>query len=300
MNKKILFFAFIFIFILSSISAASPPKFVYFNLNFSSIELPQGDWQLSRVDLSGQEVSEKEAKNLLEIITADYLPVKSLCGVPDYLISGYDSLQKKPQELSDAGYYVYSDDYEENYLFIEDSTYNSCAIPYGYGQYNSNFETIYENKYKATINFWIYVYKKGHELYEAGARAKFSYPNYCEIEEDICQMSVSEGVSNGPYIFVLEKMNSNSEIYFSNPILVNWNYSGDLYFDYSPNIYELNIETFNINDGELSLSFIGSKKIDKNDLSDVSPKLKSKIIYTSFVLIILVLIILFIIYKRRK
>jgi len=231
-----------------AVFAALPPTSAYFEIDFSQSDLPEGNWQLSIISIPLYGTDTTRAEDVFNTIKSTYLDVKNLCGVPDYLEIRANPSQSEISELQSA-YPIYEKaiigkgnygDYDNVYYFLTEEKYKECIVPSGYEKYNT-LDKILKHKYKATVNFWIYHYNKGIELKKGGKDITAFYPPYCEIEDGLCTLHVTEG-TQGPYFVVLEKMNSRDKIYFSEPVNINWEGLGEVKWKrFKPDTYSLNI-----------------------------------------------------------
>jgi hypothetical protein len=183
------------------------------------------------------------------------------------------------------------------YYILAGEEYSTCQIPIGHGFYNSNFSTISQNKIKATTNFWIHHYGKGVELKKNGEEIRAFYPTYCEIENNLCNLRITEGMQ-GPFFVVLEKMNSNDEIYFSNLININWESSGNVEWkEFEPNTYSLNLNQLDFSDSNsLIVNFEGSKSVEP----EPTPEPTSNIYYWIIGLVIIIILVALLFSLKKK
>ena len=87
------------IFIAGNVPAALPPPSANFEIDFSQINLPEGDWQLSIVSIPAYGTDTNHAKENFNIIKSTYLDIKNLCGIPDYLEIKVNPSQSEISEL---------------------------------------------------------------------------------------------------------------------------------------------------------------------------------------------------------
>jgi hypothetical protein len=93
----------------------------------------------------------------------------------------------------------------------------------------------------------------------------------------------------GPYFVVLEKMNSKDEIYFSNPVNINWEASGKVKWkEFKPEIHSLNINQLKFSDPNTLVINIGPTPV---------PFIHYLIIG---LIILIVLIASFLFFKKKK
>ncbi|RCV63105.1 hypothetical protein C5S53_15835 [Methanophagales archaeon] len=246
-----------------NVAAALPPPSADFEIDFSGLNLPEGDWQLSLVSIPAYgKGNMAEAEEIFNTIKSSYLDIKNLCGVPDYIELKLNPTQEELESYSDeeilARYNLEGDLY---YEILTEKNCSVCCIPLGYGLYNPNFSSILEHKYKATKNFWIHHYDKGVELHKGGEDIKSFYPLFCEIENNSCRVHVWED-TQGPYFVALEKMNSKDEIYFSEPVNIDWEASGEVEWKIFPeqNTYPLNINKLELSEPNLLLIEFGNSE----------------------------------------
>ena len=297
--------AMLLIFIVGNVSAALPPPSANFEIDFSELNLPEGNWQLSIISIPAYGTDTNQAKENFNTIKASYLEVKEFCGKADYF-----ELRKNPSldeveelkkiypivDVSDISKGHYGE-FDKLYHFLKDEEHMTCIVPTGYGNYN-DLDKILEDNYKKTTNFWIHHYSKGVELKKNGEDIRAFYPTYCEIEDNLCNLRITEGIQE-PYFVVLEKMNSNDEIYFFNPININWESSGNVEWkEFEPNTYSLNLNQLDFSDSNsLVVSFEGSKSVELTP----EPEPTSNIYYWIIgLVIIIILVVLFFSLKKKK
>ena len=68
-----------------NVSAALPPPSANFEIDFSQLSLPEGNWQLSIVNIPAYGTDTPKAKEDFNTIKSTYLDVKELCGNVDYV-----------------------------------------------------------------------------------------------------------------------------------------------------------------------------------------------------------------------
>jgi len=275
------------------VSAANPPPSAYFQINFSQLNLPDGDWQLSIISIPAYGTDTTKANQNFNTIKSTYLDVKKICGVPDYI-----EVQLNPsnEEIkSYNGKEIVIQHYFEGdlYYILDGKEYSTCQIPIGYGFYNPNYTTILKNKYKATTNFWIYHYVKGYELTRGGEDIRVFYPPYCEIKNDTCNLYITQD-TKGPYFVVLEKMNSKDEIYFSEPVNIKWEASGKVEWkEFKPGTYPLDIN-------KLEFSKQNTLIVKFEDSDSIAPNPFPVVYYWIAGLVsILVFVVLFLVSKKK-
>jgi len=290
--------AMLLVLIAGNVSAALPPQSANFEIDFSQLNLPEGNWQLSVISIPAYGTDANQAKDNFNTIKSTYLDVKNLCGVPDYMELKLNPSQEEIESYADKEVIIQHYFEGSLYYILDSEEYSTCQIPIGYGSYNPNFSTISQNKYKATTNFWIHHYSKGVELKRGGKDIRAFYPPYCEIEDDLCTLHITEG-TQGPYFVVLEKMNSKDEIYFSDPVNINWEASEKVKWkEFEPNTYQLNINQLEFLDSNtLVVNFEGSKSVGPTPEPEPFPSIYYWIIG---LVIPVVLVIFFLVFKKKK
>jgi len=263
-NVCIVFVLLASVLIAGNVSAALPPPSANFEIDFSQLNLPEGNWEMSIISIPKYET--KSYQEIFTTIQNDYKSIKELCGIPDYLEIEVNPTQTEILELQSIypayehaeigrGHYG---EYDEVYYFLTDEKYKECVTATGYGSYN-DLDKILEDKYKIITNFWINHYFKSVQLHQEGVDLRAFYPTHCEINDSKCVVYIEEGME-GPYFVVLEKMNSKDEIYFSGPVDINWEAQGDVEWKWDmPNNYTLKINQLEFSDSNsLIINFEGS------------------------------------------
>jgi len=302
---KTFIFVLLSIFSIGIISAALPPPSANFEIDFSRLNLTEGDWQLSVVSLPAYETDILKAKEVFDNIKLGYLDTKTLCGFPNYFELKLNPSQEEIEQLNKS--YPFDSvqflklngplkEWDKLYTFYRDEKYTECTIPTGYGDYN-DLNKVLENeykKYKLTTNFWIYHYSKSVELQKNGEDIKAFYPTFCEIKEGKCNLGITETESTkGPYFVILEKMNSTKEIYFSGPVNINWESLEEVEWNEFDNLknYSLDINQLNLP------NLIVPTLITPAPEPEPSPSIYHWIIGLS---ILVILVISFLILKKKK
>ncbi|MBU0958608.1 MAG: hypothetical protein KKB31_01555 [Nanoarchaeota archaeon] len=289
--------------IINNVSAALPPPSANFEIDFSRLNLPEGNWQLSIVSIPAYDSNDYQ--EIFTTIQEDYKSTKQLCGIPDYLEIKVNPSESEISELQSIyptyeraiigrGHYG---EYDNVYYFLTDEKYKECITATGYGNYN-DLDKILEDKYKITQNFWIYHYGKSVQLRNEGKDIGAFYPTYCELDDNLCPVSIYEGME-GPYFIILEKMNSNDQIYFSEPVNINWEAKEDVEWkEFDQNTYSVDLSTLELSSSnKLIVEFEGAKPV--GPIPEPSPI--SNIIYWIIGgVIAIILIILFFVLRKKK
>jgi len=139
----------------------------------------------------------------------------------------------------------------------------------------------------------------------------FNYPVDCKILGGNCEIIVDQEYdSKNPHFVVLEKLNSNEDVYFSDAITVPWDYlqrvEWKVWIGEEPEEqYPLKLIAFEIKKpNQLIIQFEGVEK--KSDIEEDEAKEKAipSFYYPILILIIIVLIVIifiwFLIRKRRN
>ncbi len=296
-RKIIILFGIVILLNLNFISAALSPAGANFEIDFSQLNLSDGDWQLSIVNIPAYEINNVKAKEIFDIIKSSYLDVKDLCGIPNYIELKLNPSQEEIESYANKNVIIQHYFEGDLYYILDNEKYSVCQVPIGSGSYNSNFSSISQNKYKSITNFWIHHYSKAAELERGGEDIKAFYPPYCEIKNDLCTLHIIED-TEGPYFVVLEKMDSKDEVYFSELVNINWDASGEVNWTVPElntlNTYNLKLKQFQIQDeNKLLVEFEGADPVI------LAPE-KNYLIYYIIGGFIILIIIFFILSKKRR
>jgi hypothetical protein len=193
----VIFLSLSLIFISGNVSAALPPPGANFKLNFSQLNLPEGEWNLYLIPTDAYSSED------FNFFKEDYLLVKQVCGTGELDIwTRYNPTSSEIEEIKQHHPIVLIG--SENgvfYKFFKDeeskAKYSKC-LTYG--------------------GFKYYHYSKGIELNrEYGKDISPFYPTTCEIKDNSCVFRIDEESNKKDFYVVLEKMNSTEDVYFFSP-----------------------------------------------------------------------------------
>jgi hypothetical protein len=190
--------------ILASAVLAGPvsDKDITFQVQIPKETLSKGEWRIYLVSIGEFEKDNWKFDNYSNTIQTKYINFKKACGKNDTF---YETLYKMSDEESKHKGCVVNGTYQEVYCFKTATDNKLCSdlIPYKINDnYNLDFGTYY-NSYMWDIN-----------------RAEFYNHfelSYCIVNNNSCTFKIHKSASPyNPYMIILEKLNSNEEIYFSN------------------------------------------------------------------------------------
>lgn len=270
----------LFYFGVQNIYAAPPPRDIEFEINFSNVVLPDGDWRLSLVDVNKYE----DIKTGLNKEKHSYIISKKLCNDDAYL----DIYRK---DLSDErikqGVMRYCGD--AFHVVINNKKYNECGYFYGYE--DVDICDIEEGQSNLPTTF--YGYLAGNKLRETR-----EFVRTCKFENKMCAISgQAEERLKGQYFIVLENKNSKDAVYFSNSVNINWTaYEKDRW----RSSVIIDVIDFEISkNNELKISFKQSDSLDE-DIEKKEQKLGVFFGIIGMLLVIFLLTILRIIKLKNK
>jgi hypothetical protein len=240
-------FLILLLFIANNVLALPPPSTASFELEFSKLNLPEGEWNMYIIPIAAfRNPSEEKIFESYNFLKEDYISTKNECGTEDYDIWIRRSPpQKEIDKIKEHHPIVVIDERRvANYKFFIDEEYKD---KYGKCSPHGGFNNFY---------------------YDMGLTSNILGQNTvkeCNIKDDMCTILFhtfnedddSELIGN--YFIVLEKINSTEDVYFSDLININWEAESDVIWDSGEN-YSLkitNLEQLGFNN--LNISFTGSK-----------------------------------------
>lgn len=263
MKSKLIFSLLVMVFFSVSVFAVNTPEHASFTFKLNN-SLSQGEWSLNIVPLGQYGNSQA----IFEEFKNKYLEAKANCGLssdftysteinPDY--AGPDPSRNTKGVLDSARAEC------DQYISFVGNPWNNHVIEFSSAHYN-------------------YVSKN--------YLGKGFYPENAQIvdNEFVFPFIGKWIIDNGPFIFVLEKLNSTDEIYFSDKVSIPWTQNGQVEFkSYDENNYIISLSMEPSSNHLLSISF--------PSWSEPSPKST----YLYYIIgIVIVVIILLVYLKLRK
>lgn len=159
--------------------AALPPPSAKFNFTVNSNSFEKGDWKLYFVPISNYGFDNVEdAKDYFYDLEEEYIKVKKECG----LSNNFEYTSKLESKNSECDSY---------FKYVADPVTDNPMISF------HKFHYVYLANNKPNKN------------------TIHNYPIDCEIIDKNCEINVTKKYdSKSPYFVVLEKLNSNNDIYF--------------------------------------------------------------------------------------
>jgi hypothetical protein len=202
------------------VSAGVPPPHANFKIDVNEFNLPDGDWTMSIILLKSYGLSEKQALENFNNFKLSYLEAKNECGL------------------------------KTDFVYVDEAR-QECAK---YKQYVGNPWSDHVLKFNdAHYNYFINERRNGSNI-------RSFYPYKSELNDTTFYLEwISQG-TEGPYIIVLEKIDSNDEIYFSELININWEKGGPVQWDeWEENTYDYNLVELELQDNNKLLINFGEE-----------------------------------------
>lgn len=215
---------------------ALPPPSAEFNFGIDKDFVKKGDWRLNFVAIPNYGLTGLDnAKNYFSNLQKEYIRIKEICGLSSDF--KYTVLGEKHGELS--------------------ATRSKCEPYYKY---------VGDPWSEHTISFHNFHYVYLVENKPSSKNVIFNYPIECELSNGNCQIVVGQEYdSRNPHFIVLEKLNSNEDVYFSGAITIPWDYlqkvRWKIWGSEPRRIYPLELTAFEIKKpNQLIIQFKGAEK----------------------------------------
>jgi len=233
-------------FLINYVSAELPPPAAKVNIDFSQVDFPEGDWRIHIIPSHFYSSEEN-----FELLMKEYISTKKVCGTEDYDIwYRFNPDDKTIEEISSHHPSILEGTSNGIFykFFINDFDKENYGICFPYGGFKK------------------YHYVKSMELKrEHNLDFREIYPRTCELIETKCSTYTfqEEVEDNTKYYFVLDKMNSTEDTYFSK--LVSFNITEEIEWD----LFELNNYTLYVDKLELISPNILQINLAESKQSDI-------------------------------
>ncbi len=283
MDKKILVFVLLLIQIVYPIvSADRGPMGNEIEIDVGEIELEEGNWYISFIGIEKDEDIEK-AMLFLNQRKEEYINLKKKCGLTSSFNigtkDGGTSIESAKSDCDDMESYVWGWTPPEEIEHY--STYSMWTIDF------DNYMFVYNSKHDDPNEYSFSYYRQKCKLVN----------NKCSYSIGSFEDGDFQELYYRPYIVVLEKVDSENEIYFSDVVYINWEQNGRFNWSYDEtNNYYLKPNVFEISENKLVVDF-GAKQ----DPTPVLPASETpRNLYYIVGGIILIFILLLIYFNRKK